>query len=708
MADRKRTSSHIKSRRRHHFAIDLPSRDYARSKRQTHNRTAGRRALSRPAPFRLFLFPALLIYLELLLRLFARRGFFRNLFYPVIFAIAAGLLLAIITSAFNYKVNGLITMILMITLPLYYALQSFVQNAFKTYMTFGNILKGTGDVAQDFGGTLAKTIIFGIPKIVLFFLPTVLYIRKRHALPKAHRLQRRTLLPMGACWLLISLIAVIAASHGKTAGAYASEYNYNAATQTFGLVTSSRLNLKYAVFGNRKAGHLSAQSTDKKAKLNKSTDPNMMDIDFDKISEKTDDAYVKELCIYAQAQTPSSKNKYTGLFKDKNLILICAEAFSDSAINKELTPTLYRLTHKGFYFSNFYQPAWGGSTSTGEFSMLLGLIPMDNMKSLYKTISINNYFSAGNQLQRQDYYSAAYHNGSYTFYDRHLTHKNLGYDEWIADGNGLEDLTETRHSTDETMFEKTMDEYMDKQPFSIYYMTIDGHAPYDDCWRTEKYMKRVKEVLGDKEYKKTTLNYICYQMCLEDALKTMVDKLEEAGIADDTVICMTGDHYPYGLEKSTTWGNTEDYLSDLYGKEDKTPWGQDHNTWLLWSGCLENEYKDMACEISDPTYSLDILPTLSNLFGWEYDSRLLVGRDVFSDQEPLVVWNNHSWMTSWGRYYAETGEFKPAKGANYTEEDIEETKAHVNDMIFFSEWAVKKDFFGILFGKDPDGYATDE
>ena len=130
------------------------------------------------------------------------------------------------------------------------------------------------------------TISCCILKIAIQIIFALLYIRKRRALPRAHRVNRRSLLSIGACWLLISLIAVIAASHGKTAGAYAAEYNYNAATQTFGLVTSSRLNLKYAVFGNRKAGHLSAQSTDKKAKLNKSTDPNMMDIDFDKISEQ--------------------------------------------------------------------------------------------------------------------------------------------------------------------------------------------------------------------------------------------------------------------------------------------------------------------------------------------------------------------------------------------------------------------------------------
>ena len=662
----------------------------------------------RSPALRLFLFPVVLVYLELLVRIFARNGVFKHLFYPVIFALAGGLFLAAVLSLFPRKASGKITSVLLVIIPLYYALQSFVQNAYKVYMPFDIILKGTGGVAADFTTVLIKTIIFGIPKLFLFFLPTILYFWKGKKRFAPRRLRASTAGVLIAASLFLTFFGWIFAAHGKTGGRYASEYTYNGATETFGLLTGTRLHTKYKIFGNKKAQSFSAQTT-KKKKKKKNTDPNEMDIDFKKVAAKSDDERVKALCEYVEAQTPSSKNDYTGLFKGKNLIIICAEAFSDSVIDKELTPTLYRLTHKGFYFKNFYQPAWGGSTSTGEFSMVFGIIPMDNMDSIFKTAPNNNYFTPGNALQREGYYSAAYHNGSYTFYKRNITHQNLGYDTWKGFGNGMEDLTEKSSGcSDEEMFDVTMDEYIDKQPFSIYYMTIDGHAPYDDCWRTEKYMARVKEVTG-KKYKKKTMNYLCYNMCLEDALTLMVDKLEEAGIADDTVIVMTGDHYPYGLEKSTSWGNSEDYLLDLYGgKDDKTPWGQDHNALILWSGCLEHDDKDMACKITDPTYSLDIAPTLLNLFGVEFDSRMFVGRDVFSDQEPLVIWNNHSWITKWGRYIGETGDFTPAKDADYTQEDIDEIKAIVNDKILFSQNVVRTDFYGVLFGKDPDGSQLDE
>lgn len=196
-----------------------------------------------------------------------------------------------------------------------------------------------------------------------------------------------------------------------------------------------------------------------------------------------------------------------------------------------------------------------------------------------------------------------------------------------------------------------MDTYLDsEQPFSIYYMTVSGHCIYEkDSVYTKDNLEYVRSILGNK-YKDTTTYYLCYQVELEYALQTMIAKLEDAGIADNTVICLTSDHYPYGLENTKTFGNTQDYVADLYGYEVKTDWGKDHNSWIIWSGCLENEYKDMVCEIDTPTYSLDIVPTLSNLFGLEYDSRLLVGRDVFSEQEPLVLWNNHSWITIEGKY----------------------------------------------------------
>lgn len=309
----------------------------------------------------------------------------------------------------------------------------------------------------------------------------------------------------------------------------------------------------------------------------------------------------------------------------------------------------------------------------------------------------NEYYTMGSQLQRLGYYSRCYHNGEYDYYSRNETHTNLGYEQFLALGNGLEDLTgDWPRDTD--MFDKTMDTYIDKQPFSIYYMTVSGHCAYkEDDYKVEENLDKVLETYGSR-FKDTTNYYLCYQLELEHALTKMIEKLEEAGIADDTVICMTADHYPYGLEETSTFGNSEDYVTDLYGYKYTNVWEKDHNSLVIWSGCLENENKDMAREIDTPTYSLDIVPTLSNLFGVEYDSRLLVGRDVFSEAKPLVLWNDHSWITTEGKYDAAENKFIPNEGEEVDDEYVERMKAIVSNKLTYSAQVVETDYFNILFG----------
>lgn len=179
-------------------------------------------------------------------------------------------------------------------------------------------------------------------------------------------------------------------------------------------------------------------------------------------------------------------------------------------------------------------------------------------------------------------------------------------------------------------------------------------------------------------------------------MESLVKQLEDAGIADDTVIALTTDHYPYGLEKGASWGNDEDYLSELYGYPADSYTARDHSALILWSGCLEDREEPIV--ISSPTYSLDLLPTLSNLFGVEYDSRLLVGRDVFSEEEPLVLWTDYDWLTDRGYYDSSKGEFTPTEGAEPADEEyIARIKAKVRNKMKFSKAVLEYDYYGILF-----------
>lgn len=93
------------------------------------------------------------------------------------------------------------------------------------------------------------------------------------------------------------------------------------------------------------------------------------------------------------------------------------------------------------------------------------------------------------------------------------------------------------------------------------------------------------------------------------------------------------------------------------------------------------------------------LPTLSNSFGLEYDSRLLAGRDVFSDAEPLVLWTNHAWVTKKGKYDSDTGTFYPNEGVVVDDAYVERIKSEVTNKLSFSGKVLDYDYYDILVGE---------
>ena len=680
-------------------------------------------------------FPAAILYSEILLKAIGRTGVFTNLNYPILFGVGFGLFCAFFASLFSEKVNKIIGAVLLFVIGVCFIAECMIYRNMQYYMPIGAMTSVAGDVMSGYSSTLFSTIAKSVPTILVFQIPFIAYLIVINRFVPAARQGVKWLFGVFLGGLLLSGIGDTVACEGEGEAKYTSQYKFDPAVQYFGLTAGLELDVAYGIFGNEAADDLvlvldeelyedemteevmdeelteessegkadgvnaSEETESAEAKPKKIVyDKNEMDLPLDEITANTSDKTLINMNEYVKSQKASSQNEYTGLFEGKNLILICAEAFSDAVIDPELTPTLYRLTHNGFYFSEFYQPYWGGSTSTGEYSMLMGIAPLRDIRTFPETSNKNLYFTMGNQLLRLGYNATAFHNGSYTYYSRNETHYNLGYEEYIAFGNGMADLM-PNWGTDQEMFEGTVGTYIDNEPFSVYYMTGSGHFPYQTSHPvTQANIEYVNNIVGDK-YDDITKAYLCAQMELEYGLAYLVEQLEAKGIADDTVIAMTTDHYPYGLKKSSTYGNSQDHLGNLYGEYPKTPWEQDRNAWVLWSGCLENEYKDMACEISEPTYSLDMVPTLSNLFGLEYDSRLLIGRDVFSDADPLVLWTDNSWVTDKGKYDADTGTFYPDEGVVVSDKYVNRINTIVANKLSFSGNIHNYDYYDILFGE---------
>lgn len=644
------------------------------------------------------------VYCELLLHFWTAKNIVPGrLVVILLFALGIGGVLGLISSLFpKAKVNKGVAIGIGVFLAVLYMVEYFLQDAYQNFMTIQTIISGAGGVAQDYMDLIVSLVTRNLWRIGLALLPIVAYGIFCTSRDTGWKL--RGVLAAGTVVIyLLGFGAVKLLTND--ASVMGSTYNFDSAVRVFGL--NMGLILESTGNGASSAApefvaptmptvmESETESTEPAPETTETTEPpvvygdNVMDLDFSALAGSGTMGTINQ---YVASLTPSKQNEYTGLFKGKNLILITAEAFTAEVIDPELTPTLYRLANKGIKFTDYYQPAWGASTTSGEFSNVIGLVPAGGGSSMMEAAEQKLFLTMGHQLQRLGYYSTAYHNHFHDFYNRHKTHKGLGYDRFVARGMGMDEIKAVWPESDLQMMELTVDQYIDQQPFSIYYMTVSGHCPY---LTTDNAMtrKNIDQVAHLTEYSETIRGYFASQLELEYALSYLVERLEEAGIADDTVIVLGTDHYPYGLENSSTWNNTKDYLAELYGQKASDCFIRDHNALIIWSGCIE----DMGLQIDDPVYSLDILPTLSNLFGVEYDSRLLVGRDVFSDEMPLVLWPNYSWKTDKGSYNFSTGTFTPAEGVQVDEGYVDYVSSVVRNKITYSRSVQEANYFNYLY-----------
>ena len=665
--------------------------------------------------------PVSVVYLELVLRSASHMKTFHSgtagaLLTALCFALAS----EAVCSLFKGKSRSVVRAVFLEIAVLWFLIAYFLEDTYKVFMELPIVLSTAGDAVGDFGGNIINVFVGGFPRILQFHVPTIIYLLLEKSLFRTDSGRR---MKRAGAMLLSAAVCFFAGYYASVctptlSARYFDEYTYDNAIRNYGLLSALV----------QKAGNSSSDGSDftisEQTPLltaepaspavepvenpsesgEETAEPeekieygkNVMELDLSGVNPKGIDS-IEALCSYIENTPPTSKNEYTGLFEGKNLILITAEAFSKEVIDPERTPTLYRLANNGIVFEDFYQPAWGGSTSTGEYSWLTGLVPT-NPSAMAYSIGENMYFTMGNQLQRQGYFSRAYHNGTSTYYDRDKTHPNLGYSEFIASGSGMEaGLSSGFPKSDLEMIDFTVPQYIDKQPFSVYYMTLSGHANYMLDEDINAMSAKNSDFTEGMPYSEPVRAYYACNQELEYALASLVRQLEEAGIAENTVIALVTDHYPYGLMPSAAWGTKNSYLAELYGFEPETDRQRDHSAAIIWCADMED---GEPIVVSGPTYSLDILPTLSNLFGLEFDSRLMVGRDVLSDAQRLVLWPDYSWLTDAGYYDSHTMQFTSSDGSEVSGEYIEYMKNEVKNRITLSRVIIDNGFYTDLFGED--------
>ncbi len=646
-------------------------------------------------------FPSCLIYMELVLKIATGMPFWNiGLLFMPLFSIFFGTLFSILCTSFTPPTNRRLVRLFLILFGLLFSTQIVYHWCFDKLLILYSIGAGGADQVIEDGileTTLTTIKACAIP-ILLTFVPAILsfIFLKRQPLnfPRIPwRIRLISFLSNIGFYGLILLLVFLIPSANEI---YRRAFDPNLTTPAFGLLHTEAKDLQYNVFGLD--GRLEVavdRPSSSEEDISVPETPWVMDFDFSALSAQEKNADLKNLHTYFSNRTPSYQNEYTGMFKDYNLIYITAEGFSPYAIHETYTPTLYKMAQKGFQFENFYTPIWGVSTSDGEYVNCTGLLPKSGTWSFYQSGKQRNNmpFTMGRQFLKKGVPKVyAYHNHSYSYYHRDVSHTNMGY-RYTGYGNGLEKhLTKVWPESDYEMIAATADKYIKQEPFHAYYMTVSGHLQYS--FSDNSMAKKHQKAVADMEASERVKAYMACQIELDRAMELLLEKLEKAGVADKTLIVLAPDHYPYGLEDKENKDKYH-YFSEILGHNIDPNFELYKSALLMYSPSMNEPIK-----VSKYCSNLDIIPTLNNLFGMEHDSRLLMGRDILSSAEPLVVFANHSFITDKGMYNASTNTFTTFDGKPLADEVsyVAAKKAEINNMFVVSAGILEQDYYGVLLG----------
>lgn len=389
--------------------------------------------------------------------------------------------------------------------------------------------------------------------------------------------------------------------------------------------------------------------------------------------------------LYGENESDKSSHlletsKYNGISKGNNLIMLMVESFDwypmtwyDAETIKKIYPNISKFFGESLVLNNFYSRE---KTDTSENNAMLGSNPTG--KYMNYDFPNNTYPQALPNMFKEANSGAvvnAFHQNDATFYNRYKSHLSLGFDKFY----GIEDMKEygVTNTFDENNWDKGertkdsetvkhMVEVMcptDKQ-FMTYYLTFSMHGYYVERQGFKDFtyvdsegveyengyygyfdaLNVFPEVKGNKK-----ANYLrTYAACVLDfdvALGYLMDYLEEKGLADNTTVVLYGDHNTYYNNLSYyAKGITETYNSELYripcaiyDKKLVKAYKEDNGESCV-NNVIGNDSVDAGkcVTLSKFTTTVDLIPTVLDLFGISGWKNLYLGSSIFTDNESII------------------------------------------------------------------------
>ena len=646
----------------------------------------------------LFLF---LFSTELIVRLVTDSFLGYSILRVVLSSLILSLLISLISSYFNKAISKIIKIIFCIMVTIYTFVEVGLYNYLGFYMGIGNSEQGAKTLSYI--GDLIKSLK---PVYYLLFIPLILIILyyclidkkllKFEEKKKSKRVGIKKVIPT-----IITVVLIIAFSvlyyttliipsmqnklqTIKNTSLFKYPENSNLSVSQFGVLVYGLTDINSYIF-NITGDEIDFISTNKNnnnviTNYSRTID----DTAWDALIDNEKNSTYNKLNNYFINREIANKNEYTGIFKDKNLIVILLESVNEIAINKEYFPNIWKIYNEGISFRNNYTPRNNCSTGNNEMTAMTSLYSINNTCTANKYKN-NEYFQAiFNMFNNQGYTTSSYHSYTDQYYSRHTIHPNMGSTKFY----GVKDLgmeysnVYEEWPSDLTFFETAMPYYVKEDKFMAFMTTVTTHQTYN-----------VPSTLGDKyldlfentEYSKTTKRYLSKMTELDKALGYMLEELERNGKLENTVIAMFADHYPYGLTNSQI-NTVLDYDVNVRQEVDRTPM-------VIYNSAIE------PVKVEKYTSVVDLLPTLLNMFDINYDPRLYFGNDIMDKNYfGRVQFVDGSWQDSVGFYRATNGKFTETnnEGKTYTTDEIIAINNDITLKQKMSALAIKNNYFKYL------------
>ena len=593
----------------------------------------------------------------------------------------------LLTSLANETINKILSGIIIFSMGILFATQAVFFKIFKVYFSLYNLA-----LQDQLSSFVDETIMFIIRYffyIIWFMIPFIIFLIIKKKLPN-NNLSIKTLSILIICIIGSIITNKIIIDNGKaetysTYDLINNVSNTSLSIQKLGVLNTYYIEGKRMLFGftpkQIKVVKIPKKETIEKEEVEveeiKEYEDNILNLNL----ENTGNKNIDTIHSYIKEEEPTKKNEYTGIFKDYNLIYITAESFSEIGVREDLTPTLYKMINSGFVFKNFYTPN-NLSTIGGEFQSLTGLYPDYPILSTWRGGKNTFPYAIANVFKNKGYDTYAYHNNSYIFQDRNLYIASQGFTNFQACYNGLEKRIDCEiwPQSDEEMMNVTKEDYIhNEKPFLAYYMTVSGHFAY--TFTGNSMALKNKEKVDNLDLKEGAAAYLATQIELDKALEVLIKTLEEENKLDKTVFVLMADHYPYELDI--------DSINQL-SKYERNNIEINHNALIIWNNKLETK------EIEKPCMSSDVLPTVYNLFGIDYDSRLFIGKDILSTSFGIAILSDRSWITEKGVYDINQNKFTPKEDNTITNEYITNVNQLVNNRLTLSKLIIENNYYKYL------------